>query len=297
MKVIEPITFQTSHLTYSNLTETYSDWSSVTTYTKGQRVHYADAYYESLTDSNTNNIPNTVGSTQWIYVSPCNRHMMFDNSISTKSTSSSPIIFKLVPLKVFNSIAIVGMEGASSLNVVVKKTSGGTTVYNKTFALDSSIVTNWYDYFFADFDLKDTIVITDIPTYVNAEITITLTGSGTVKIGNFIYGSSTVIGDTQYGVNFGIRDFSIKDTDTFGNTVFVERAYSRRMEPDIMIENTRLPYLVKKLESIRAKPTVWVGSEDASYSPLVIFGFYKDYNITIPYPRNSMIKLTIEGLT
>lgn len=297
MKVIEPITFQSSHLTYSNAVELYADWSAGTTYAKGARVHYADAYYESLINSNLNNIPNTVGSTQWIYVSPCNHYMMFDNSISTKTTSTSSIIFKLAPLKVFNSIAIVGMEGATSLNVVVKKTAGGIIVYNKTFALDSSSITNWYDYFFADFDLQDTMVITDLPTYVNAEITITLTGSGTVKIGNFLYGNSTIIGDTQYGINFGIRDFSIKDTDTFGNTVFVERAYSRRMEPDVLIENTRLPYLVKKLESIRAKPTVWVGSEDASYSPLVIFGFYKDYNITIPYPRNSMIKLTIEGLT
>ena len=111
-----------------------------------------------------------------------------------------------------------------------------------------------------------------------------------------LYGGN-IQGGMAYPLEQDFAGFDIKDTDTFGNTVFVERAYSRRMEPDVLIENTRLPYLVKKLESIRAKPTVWVGSEDASYSPLVIFGFYKDYNITIPYPRNSMIKLTIEGLT
>ena len=297
MKVIEPITFQSSHLTYSNAVELYADWSATTTYSKGNRVHYLDHYYESLTNSNLNHLPNEVGSTNWILVGPCNHYAMFDTSISTSTISTSPLTFKIVPGKAINSIAVLNLQNANSLSITMKDSSGGTTIYTKTISLDGSIITDWYSYFYADFDIKDTVVLTDLPAYVNCELTVTLTGSGTVGIGCFIYGNYTILGDIQYGVNLGIRDFSIKDTDTFGNTVFVERAYSRRMEPDVMVDNTQLPYISKKLSKIRAKPTVWVGSEEYTYSPLVIYGFYKDWNISIPYPTKSLIKLTIEGLT
>ncbi len=64
-----------------------------------------------------------------------------------------------------------------------------------------------------------------------------------------------------------------------------------------MLDNTKLRYVSKLLSDIRATPTVWVGSEDPQYEPLVIFGFYKDYTVDITYPTASLTRIEIEGMT
>jgi hypothetical protein len=123
-----------------------------------------------------------------------------------------------------------------------------------------------------------------------------LTSPSTVKVGNIVYGETITLGLTQMGLGFGIKDFSAKDTDEYGNTIFVQRTYSKRMEPTVYVENTQLRFIDRTLSRLRATPTVWIGSEEYIYSPLVIYGFYRDYNIDIPYPSHSLLRLEIEGL-
>lgn len=295
MKVIEPVTFNISQLLSTNAVDAYADYNAATSYSKGDRVHYSDAYWESLVNTNVGNTPSTSPSS-WLNIGPCNIVAMFDNSISTETSSPTPLTFSIKPGQIINSIAVLGITG-TSLNIQVLDSVGGTEVYNKTFSLDGTIITDWYAYFFEPYDIRDTVVITDIPPYANCVINVTLTGDSTVSIGNFIYGNYTDIGSVQYGVGFGIRDYSVKETDDFGNTVFVKRAYSKRMEPSLMLDNTRLNYVARRLNNLRATPTVWVGSDEASYEALVVFGYYRDYDITISYPTSSLIRLSIEGLT
>ena len=295
MKVIRPIEITPAKILSSSATEIYSAWSSATTYAEGNRALYNNRIYESLINTNLNKQPDT-NPTAWLDIAPNNKTAMFDQVVNTQTTAITSLTVTFQPGMVFNSVAFLNIQG-NSINVQVKKSPTGSVVYDQTIGLDYTDIFDWYGYFFEPFDLRDTVVLTDIPPYTNSVIKITINGTGSVSLGNFIYGTATEIGATQYGVTFGIRDYSIKDTDDFGNTIFVKRAFSRRMEPQLMLDNTKIRYVSKLLSELRATPTVWVGSEDAQYEPLVIFGFYKDYTIDIQYPSASLIRVEIEGLS
>lgn len=297
MKLIKPVEFQSGHLISSNATETYAAWSSGTTYAKDAFVDYGTHIYQSLVNSNLNNQPD-ISPTFWQLVGPDNTHAMFDNQVSTQTSASPSLNVTIAPGVATNSLAFLNLENATSLVVNITDGPSGPNIYSKTIGLDDTPMIDWYMYFFEPYDLKTDVVLTDIPPYISSRITMNLLGSGTLKIGNFVYGNVYEIGGTQYGVTSGIRDFSVKQTDDFGNTTFVQRAYSKRMEAEVFIQNNQLNVITRLLTSIRAIPCVWIGSDDPQYAnTLVQFGFYKDFNITINYPSYSLCSLQIEGLT
>jgi len=295
MKVIKPITYNASQLISTSAVETIAAYAAGTTYALGAKVLYLERLYESLVASNLGNTPST-SPTKWLDYAPSNRTAMFDSEVSTASTATSPFVVVTKPNAIFDSIAYLNLTG-TSLNVKVQNGVGGTEVYNKTIQLDDTPVLDWFMYYFEPYDFLSEVVLTDIPPYTNGVITSTLTGDTTVQIGSLLYGTNYLIGSTQYGASVGIRDYSVKNTDDFGNTTFVQRAFSKRMETDIFMDNSKLNFNYKLLSDLRAVPSVWIGSDDSSYKPLIVFGYYRDFNITIQYPTFSLCSLQIEGLT
>jgi hypothetical protein len=66
--------------------------------------------------------------------------------------------------------------------------AGGPTVYTYTTTLLTSLPVDWYGYFFAADVKKTTVVLQDLPLYLNGRITVTISGSGTVKCGGIVVG-------------------------------------------------------------------------------------------------------------
>lgn len=295
MKLIKPVTFQVSQLISSNTVETYPAYSSGTTYAKDAFVDYGIHIYQSLVNSNLNNQPD-ISPTFWILVGPDNKHSMFDLQVSTKTTSTSTLNVTVAPGVNINSAAFLELTG-TQLVVTMTDGAAGPTVYSRTINLDDTIILDWYAYFFEPYNPRTEVVLTDLPPYTNGRLSMALTGPSTVGIGVFTYGTVYDLGLTQYGASAGIRDYSIKETDQYGNTTFVERAYSKRMEANIFVPNSSIAFNQKLLTSVRATPCIWIGSEDNTYSPLVVFGFYRSFNVEINYPSYSMCSLEVEGLT
>lgn len=295
MKVIEPVAFQEAHLLSTTAVETVAAYNAGTSYSIGNQVHYLYRIYESLVNANVGNTPG-VDPLKWANIAPDNRHAMFDGIVNTQTSAASPLDVSIKPGQITTALALINIEG-TALEIEMLDAPAGAVVYTKVIDLDSSVILDWYYYFFEEFDFLDSVVVTDLPPYSNCVINISLTSGATCKIGNTVYGNAIELGLTQMGVNFGIRDFSIKETDQYGNTVFTQRAYSKRMEPTVYVENSRIRYIDRTLSRLRALPTVWIGSEEYDYSPLIIYGFYRDYNIDIPYPSHSMLRLDIEGLS
>lgn len=299
MKVIKPITFDpATMLVSSNAVEAYANWSSSTTYAKDDIVDYQTNYYISLVNSNLNNIPDAIGSTFWALVGPDNTHAMFDGQISTATTSTTPLIVTISP-GIVNSLAMIGLVGSS---VSISMTDGGASppVYEKTINLDGSIVFDWYTYFFEPFVQLGEVVLTDLPPYSNGQITMTLTSGANVAIGELIAGTVYNLGEEgiEQGATVGIIDYSRKDTDNeTGKTTFIRRAYSKRMSGQFLLNNGQLNAVQRILADIRAVPSVFIGSEDVDYAPLVVYGFYRDFSIDIAYPTKSWCRIEIEGLT
>lgn len=298
MKVIKPITVTPAMILASNAVEAYAAWSAATTYSKDQIVDYGEGYWISLVNSNLNNLPDAAGSTFWAYVSPDNKHAMFDGQVSTATTSTSPLIVTIAP-GIVNSLAMIDLVGSS---VTITMTDGGASppVYTKTINLDGSIVFDWYTYFFEPFVQLAEVVLTDLPPYSAGRITMNLSRTGNVAIGELLVGTVYELGEEgmEQGATVGIIDYSRKDTDNeTGLTTFVRRAYSKRMSGQFLLNNGQLNAVQRILADIRAVPSVFIGSEAADYTPLIVYGFYRDFSIDIAYPTKSFCRIEVEGLT
>jgi hypothetical protein len=297
MKLIKPITYAEPQLISTTATEPIGTaWVIGTTYALADKVYYNGRLYESLIASNTGNEPGIPASiTEWLDIGPDNRHAMFDTQVNTQTKATTTFTTVVNPNTTFNSLAYLNLTGIT-LDVVIRNGLAGPIVYSKSIDLDDTIIIDWYMYFFEPYDLKSDVVLTDVPAYSASHITTTITGVGNVAIGSMVYGSIYSLGSTQYGASIGIRDYSIKNTDAFGTTSFVQRAFSKRMDADIFVDNKYLNFTYKLLSDIRSVPVVWIGSEAEDFKPLVMFGYYRDFNITIPYPSYSLCNLSIEGL-
>lgn len=298
MKVIKPVTFdEATMLLSSNAIEAYAVWDVATTYAKDAIVDYGTDLWISLQNSNTGNVPSDAGSLFWALVGPDNKHAMFDGQVSTVTTSSSPLEVVCKP-GIVNSLALVGLVG-SSVTVELQDAGVGPVLYSRELNLDGTIIGDWYMYFFEPFVQLGEVVLTDIPPYANGHITVTLTSGGSVAIGELIFGTAYDLGeaDMEQGATISIIDYSRKDTnkDT-GVTTFVRRAFSKRMSGRFLLSNNQINEVQRILADIRAVPSVFIGSEAADYSSLIVYGFYRDFSIDIAYPTKSYCRLEVEGL-
>jgi hypothetical protein len=124
---------------------------------------------------------------------------------------------------------------------------------------------------------------------------VTLEAPGeTVLCGALIPGLSRDIGGAQYGATVGIIDFTRKTRDTNGNYTVIPGAFSKRANFQVLVENTFIDQLQNLLISLRATPTLYVGSD--AYAITTVYGYYRDFNVEIAYPTKSLCSIEIEGL-
>lgn len=301
-----------SGLLYTNVTNPYSEWSSATTYSLGQIVVVGtytgtnivditnSGTYKSLTNSNLNNNPIT-SPTSWVRIGPTNQFAVFDNVISSSTVKDSDIVFVVKSASV-DSVAVLNSV-ANKISFTVSDASYSETfLYNiahtRTTQLNGSDSIDWFSYFFFDeYVQKTQAIYLDIPQVTNGIVSIKISGTVNVTAGSFIEGQVKLLGATQYGASAGITDYSKKEVDEFGNTVLVVRNYSKRMQAKMFLSNSNLNTVQRILYSIRATPVLWIASDDSQLEePMIVMGYYKDFDTEIAYPAHSLCNLTIEGL-
>lgn len=301
MQVIEPLTITNTLLTSSTVPENdYAEWSSTTTYSLGDNVIVIGTthkVYESAIGSNLNNDPVADDGTNWIEVSATNRWKAFDQKISDPVSQANSIQYVITTTTdVVNSLAFFGLEADS---VRVQVVNNSVTVHDKTYTTqDTSNIIDWYTYFFEPADSKETeILITDLPNYPSATITITVTDTGnTVKIGQMVLGKLNNLGVTLYDTQIGIEDFSRKDRDTFGNPIIIERAFAQTADFEVRVTTLEARRIQRLLSNYRSTPIVWIGNTDTRYG-LLIYGFYTEFSINLSTPSASYATIEVEGLT
>lgn len=214
------------------------------------------------------------------------------NIVSGFSSTVSPTAFTASLIRVFynNNTDTVVLFGNSNTFIT------SPNIYFQEYNLNSSLVDNWYDYFYKDYTLLSEAIFENIPVYTRTRITVCIVGD-IVRCGIVFAGSSTSIGTTQYGASAGIIDYSKKETDEFGTTTFIRRAFSKRMNVNLILPSSDLYRVQKVLSDVRATPCIWIGSSADIYKSLTMYGYYKDFSLEIPYPEYSYCSLQVEGLT
>jgi hypothetical protein len=301
MKIIRPLTITEAMVVSSNAIEAHPAWVSTTTYALGAKVVRGSSIYESIQASNLNKDP-ALELTWWLRIGPTNKMAMFDGQLINKSTATTELIVHITPGSVVQSLAFIGLIG-QTINVKMRVgSSTNPVVWESTLDLSGSESVSWYQYFFDDPFLVNLIKTQaifrgNIPPVGNPYFEVKITGSGTVSIGEAILGREYELGQTQYGLQAGIIDYSRKDTDDFGNTTFTKRAFSKRIEAEVWVRRLDIGRTHRILEDIRARPVVWIATDAPEYSEQsVVYGFYRDFNTQIAYPTYSVLSLEIEGL-
>jgi hypothetical protein len=306
--IIKPITVDDSSFVSSSLTENdYAEWAVGTTYAVGNRVIVIDngasppvgihKIYESLEAGNVGNSPPT-SPTKWVEVGPTNRWAVFDESGGTKSTGTSPVSWTIETGRI-DSVAVLEIENANSVQIIGYSPSEGSPgiVYDETYTLDdTTVVVNWFEYFFSPIRKGTEVLVTDIPPYQDLELTVIVEGAGELSVGTILFGNSTEIGLTSLGAKSGIIDYSRKEVDQFGRATLVKRKFSKRMDVTLLVDNSIVDSVQYLLSDLRATPVLWVAAK-GTYELLTIYGFYRDFSIDISYPNQSLCTLEIEGLT
>jgi hypothetical protein len=299
MKVIKQRDTPASFAYVSSAPESYGYWSPTSNYTAGTQVLYATPatpyvvnIYSAIATT-TGDTPNS-SPLKWALVGPSNQWAMFDSQVSTRTTANDSLVVSVVTGAI-DSVAFSGLLG-SSISITVTDGVGGPTTYTATSSLDDSVVIDAYTYCFEPIVQKSEVYFTNIPQYSGSIVYITVTG-GTSGIGNMVYGNIYDLGLLRYGATVSILDYSRKETDDFGTTTFVKRAFSRRITGSMEVPKSSITKLFSILSGMRATPAMWIGVDDSELGALSVYGYYKDFTVSVDYPYHSLCSLELEGLT
>lgn len=304
-KVIRPVTITSAKLTSTNATDSTAEYSSATTYADGDMVKVtgtsggaataANKIYESQTGSNTGNDP-TTDTVNWSEVSSTNPYKMFDAIPQDQTTRADTLAVSVTPGSVSNSLAFVNVE-ASEAVVSISSAKGDGVVYSQTHSLvDDSMIGDWYEFFFEPVRYIGDYAITDLPAYDDCVISVTfnLTG-GTVKVGAMVTGQFADLGWLEHGSSFGLIDYSTTTVDAQGRFTITSGNYSKRVNATVICETRMWSGVQATFFDLRNTPVVWVG--DSSVPGSVLYGYYREFLLSVDNPALTRIDLTIQGLT
>ena len=325
MQIIAPTYITDSTLLYCDIPAVdpdYFEWDSATTYITGQRVvvNYLEdgvtpAYHKVYEctwhgGGNIDMYPPThlgieSGYVWWELISSTNRWRLFDNIVApfravleanviptiwdtgnSWQPSTAWDISSYAQMRVdvapgdIDSVAVLNTD-CTSLSIIMDDPVFGE-VYNENKV--SSVVSAYNG------------VFQDLLSYPNATVTVLIKNSITdVACGEIIFGKSREIGSAKYGIDVGIIDYSAKsDRDVFGNYNLVERAFSKRIGVNFTMPVATHSSILRLLQSYRATPLTWIVSD--LYSTTILYGFYRDLQVSITHPNLAEGSVTIEGL-
>jgi len=305
MQIITAQTLTNSTLTSSSVPENdTTEWTSggsfainatcmVTTTANGAAVA-THLIYKSVAGSNSGNDPTaSTGLTYWTPLNSTNRWKMFNQTVQQQTVKTGGFNVVITPAAIVSGISVLNADCESITILMVDPSEG--TVFNQTFSMVSnSGITSWYAYFFTPITRDSDLAVLGLPPYANAVITVTFNSTGDAKCGALVFGTTQTIGISQYGASFGIQDYSTKTTDAAGNVTIQAGSFSDIADVDVLIETSQFAEIKKILTDARSVPSVWV--VEPNVQGLIIYGYFREFNILMTNPNVSLTTLSIEGL-
>lgn len=304
--IITPTKLTDAMLVSSTAPETdYAVWTAAA-YTVGNRrimttgVHRIYECLVAHTSSDSSGAPNlnTTGATpKWLNIAPTNQWAMFDDKIGTITILASPLTIVLNPGPI-GGLALLELVGRAA-EISLKDQTDGVEVYNRIIDLDGTIITSFFDWFFEEFRQETDLTLTDIPSqFFNGELTISVTSTaGNVACGVAHVGKVTALGSTQQGANIGIISYSVKQTDAFGNLTIVKRQNSKRASLKMLVDKSEFSRIYRTLASVDSVLCIYIATESPGFTPLIIYGIWRDFSIDVAYENYLLTSLELEGLS
>lgn len=294
MQLIKPATIDDAVLTDSNVA-LETAWNSGTTYAEGAVVRVGDTLYRSTGSGNVGNDPTAEGTTHWSEDGPANRWAMFDTAVGTQTINADSVEVTLEPTGFVDSFALLNLSGATVQ--VTLQIGEDDPYFDETYSLiDNSAVIDWWTWLFEPIKQQTDLAVTGLAPFYGPTINVSVNApSADAKVGTLVIGQAKYIGRTQYGARLGIDDFSRKETDDFGVSTLLRRTFRRRGDYSVTITNDALDGIYTLLSDLRATPLIWIPTD--SFGATLLYGWYREFATEITYPTESLVTLSLEGLS
>jgi hypothetical protein len=241
----------------------------------------------------TGNAPVT-NATYWGRAGSTNKWNMFDASSSSQSSKADSGTVELRPIGRYNELYL-GNVSFASLQLQVRDEDD---VLQHDETIDGAAL-NWDSGFYGwhfDPPERKTDFLIELPNILNPRITLIFTDpASTVFVGSCFPTQSREICATHYGMRLGIRDYSQKEVDSYGNSIFEEGAYSKTVSLTGMVDADDAPAVFNVLATCRGAAVVYSGANDSGSS--VVFGKFNDYHLEVAYPTKTLFSCELESLT
>lgn len=326
MRVIDPIEVTDERLIETNVDEDgYDEYDSSATYSKGERVQVTDSgvhkVYESLQDDNSDNYPpdNSVTVTDdstdepWLEVGSTNPWAMFDQTVGAVTSASQEfdedtyaadsysdtpqgIAVEIEPSKRFNGVALFNVWGEHADLVI--RNSDGETIYSQRKRLQEGLRTaTWWAYFNEPYaEVSGAVAFTDIPMSRNGRIYISIHDANrNAECGVAVIGLRRELGVSIWDTSTRIIDFSRKERDEFGNVRLVKRDFAKEVTYEVEVEFDQYSRVQRQLADLRAKPAAYEATDIVPAT--LVYGFYRDMQLTLSGPAVCRATIDVEGLT
>lgn len=260
---------------------------------KGSRVRYQHLVYQAGTAVN-DATPPPDNPTIWVKVGPTNTWALFNGRTSQSSKFNSTASYRFRFGQAVDAVAAIGMVDVQSVHVrLIDPTYG--TVYDKTLTVGLAPETSdWWDWHFGEWTPTGVLgLFTGLPAFPQADLLVDFVGTTQMEVGNLIIGNAKSWGlGVEVGASIGIQDFSKKNLDEYGYRVLVERTYIGWADMSVPIRRAEITPLKNYMAKNRAKPTLFLGSQDIE--ALNVFGLAKDWSVSIDYFDYSMFAIQLE---
>jgi hypothetical protein len=296
MKVIKPTPMSSALLVSSTTTEASAAYNPATTYALNDRVTLAatNCIYQCTEGPSTGNAPDLT-PLKWSNKGPTNRWSMFDGKVSTASTANNTLSVT-VATGYMNSLALLGLVGASA-TIVMTDGPGGAEVYRRVVSLDGTLIVDGYQYCFEPSVQLSTLWLTDLPPYINAQLTVTVDAVGPVAIGMLTFGTVYDLGDAQLGAGSDFVSYAKKLTDAnSGVTTFQPGPNVQRISLTMPIPKANVNKVKSILASLDNVPCMWIGADDPELGPLSTFGAIYSFGLVVTYQTYCLYSLELLGL-
>lgn len=295
MGFIPPMPITLANMTTNVAASTLAAWVAGTSYALGAEIMdpATRIIWRSLVDANQGNNPLTTTG-KWQARGVENRLRMFDASMGSVTENPDVISIAITPGRVVTDLWLANVRAQSVYVSVTDPTDGLVFGPVEVSMLRPSGNSHW-GYFFTPIEFKSRLLISGLPAYTRAVITIEIRNPGSIaRCGELVLGRAVWLGNTRWRPSFGFDDWSEKKRDDWGGWLVTEGAYSDRMKLEVQVEGTAYERTREQIIPYRAKPVVWMGAR--GFDALTTYGYITAFDQVLPGHGFSDCSMTIEGL-
>lgn len=230
---------------------------------------------------------------KWEDIGATNKYAMFDEKWGTQTKGNGALTVVIAPGVVIDSLSVLNVMGAE---LEITSRVDGIVKYTRTIRLISDIgVYDWKTYFLAPIIAKRDVIVNDLLPYSTQELTIRITGSGAVAIGNICMGTYISLGRIQWHAKVGAISFAKKQIDRWGNRSVEKGAIVKRFGGTLEVPTGFADQLQAIFMSVLDMPIVFAGA-GSQFSCLIGWGFVNDFEIDLAYKTTSYCSFTFESI-